>query len=57
VAQGGVHDLADPGDGRPFLIFSSEEHEQITTGLGTAVRQHMTLFLIMVGFLAYNLVS
>jgi hypothetical protein len=57
VAQGGVHALADPGDGRPFLIFSSEEHDRIIAGLGEQVRQHLTLFFIMFGFLAYNFTS
>lgn len=57
VAQGGVHDLSDPGDGRPFLIFSSQEHDKITAGLGEQTRQHLTLFVIMMGFLAYNFAS
>jgi hypothetical protein len=55
VAQGGVHALADPGDGRPFLIYGSQEHDHITAGLGQEVRQHFTMFAIMIGFFAYNL--
>ena len=55
VHQGGVHALSDPGDGRPFLIFGSQEHDKVTAGLGEEVRQHLTLFIIMIGFLAYNL--
>ena len=57
VAQGSLHDLSDPGDGRPFLIFSSDEHDRITAALGEEVRQHLTLFAIMIGFLAYNFAS
>jgi hypothetical protein len=57
VAQGGVHELSDPGDGRPFMIFSSAEHGRITADLAQEVRQHLTLFVIMIGFFAYNFVG
>jgi hypothetical protein len=56
-ALGGVHNLADPGAGRPFLVFSSAAHDRITADLGQEVRQHLAMFAIMIGFLAYNFAS
>lgn len=51
-AQGGMHTMTDPGDGRPFIV-ANTAHDSVAAHFGTMSAGSLSLFFITLGFTAY----
>jgi len=57
VNQGGLHALRKSEDGRPFLIFSATNHDDVVKTYSDQVKLHLLVLIASIVFLAYNLVA